>query len=114
MKFQVLTLFPELFKNFMEESIIGRALRDNKVEINFVNIRDFGIGRHKKVDDTVFGGGGGMLGNCEAIFGAFESLHEEANYQFSIFNFQKEKNIRQKRKIRHVYLTPQGKKFTQR
>ena len=62
MKFDVLTLFPEMFKP-LEESIIGRATKTKKIEINLVNIRDYSKDKHKKVDDTIYGGGAGMLIN---------------------------------------------------
>ena len=60
MKFDVLTLFPEMFET-MKQSVIGRAIEKGLLEINLVNIRDFSKDKHKKVDDTVYGGGAGML-----------------------------------------------------
>ena len=56
MKFDVLTLFPEMF-NCLNESIIGRAVEKEQININLVNIRDFSTNKHKKVDDTPYGGG---------------------------------------------------------
>ena len=56
MKFDVLTLFPEMFKS-LEESIIGKAKEKNLIDINLINIRDFSKDKHKKVDDTPYGGG---------------------------------------------------------
>jgi len=114
MVFHVLTLFPELFSAFKKESIIGRALKAKKAKIQLVNIRNFSTDRHQKVDDTPYGGGEGMLATCEPIFRAFEFVRGGENFQFSIFNFQKEKLRRKKQKIRHVYLSPVGKKLTQR
>ena len=58
MKFDVLTLFPEMFVS-MEQSIIGRAMKNQLLEINLTNIRDFSKDKHKKVDDTPYGGGAG-------------------------------------------------------
>ena len=55
MKFNVLTLFPEMF-DALESSILGRAKNDGKIEINLINIRDFSKSKHKKVDDTPYGG----------------------------------------------------------
>ena len=60
MKFDVLTLFPEMFKS-LEESIIGKAKEKNLIDINLINIRDFSKDKHKKVDDTPYGGGAGMV-----------------------------------------------------
>lgn len=61
MKISILTLFPEMFEGPFDHSIIKNAKEKNKVEINFVNIRDFGIGKHKVVDDKPYGGGHGMI-----------------------------------------------------
>ena len=60
MKFDILTLFPEMFEP-LNQSIIGRAVKNNLLEINLINIRDFSKNKHKKVDDTPFGGGAGMV-----------------------------------------------------
>lgn len=56
MKFDVLTLFPEMFYS-LKQSIIGKAVQNKKIDINLVNIRDFSQDKHKKVDDTPYGGG---------------------------------------------------------
>ena len=60
MKFDVLTLFPEMF-NCLNESILGRAIEKDLININLINIRDFSKDKHKKVDDTPYGGGAGMV-----------------------------------------------------
>lgn len=72
MKISILTLFPEMFKGPFEHSIIKRAQEKNLVEINFVNIRDFGIGSHKSVDDRPFGGGTGMILRVDVLSKAIE------------------------------------------
>ena len=84
MKFDVLTLFPEMFEP-MKQSIIGRAIEKELLEINFINIRDFSKDKHKKVDDTIYGGGAGMLIN--------QSVKSE--------------------KSKVIYLSPQGKTLCQ-
>ena len=61
MKIDIITLFPNMFTGFINESIIGRAIKDNKVEINLINLRDFTKEKHGHVDDTPFGGGAGMI-----------------------------------------------------
>lgn len=76
MKIDILTLFPEMFAP-LKESIIKRAVEDNKVEINIINIRDFAIPPHFKCDDEPFGGGAGMVMMCEPIFKAIESIQTE-------------------------------------
>ena len=61
MKITILTLFPDMFTGFMTNSIIKRAIAANLVEIKIVNIRDYTLDKHKKVDDTPYGGGAGMV-----------------------------------------------------
>ncbi len=68
MKIDILTLFPEMFKGVFEESIIKRAIDEKKVEINIINFRDYTNDPHKKVDDTPYGGGAGMVLTCQPIF----------------------------------------------
>lgn len=96
MKFSVVTLFPDLFQGFLRESIVGRALEKKQVSIDFVNLRDFGIGSHQKVDDTPYGGGDGMLMRCEPLFSALESIPKQRG---------------KKRKM--IYLSPRGRRLTQ-
>lgn len=74
MKIDVLTLFPEMFNNVFNESIIKRAIINKKVEINIHNIRDYTKDPHKKVDDTPYGGGAGMVLMCQPIFDAVKDL----------------------------------------
>lgn len=76
MKFDVLTLFPEMF-NSLKESIIGRAVENNLIEINLTNIRDFSKDKHKKVDDTPYGGGAGMVIRPDVVYDAYTSLKGE-------------------------------------
>ena len=77
MKIDILTLFPSMFEGFKSESIIKRAVEDKKVEINTINFRDFAKNKHKKVDDTPYGGGNGMVLMCQPIFDAVESVKKE-------------------------------------
>ena len=74
MKIDVLTLFKDMFNNIFSESIIKRAIDNNLVEINIHNIRDYSKDPHKKVDDTPYGGGAGMVLMCQPIFDAVKSL----------------------------------------
>ena len=73
MKFDVLTLFPEMFSS-LEQSIIGRAVENGQISINLINIRDFSTDKHKKVDDTPYGGGAGMVMMPDVVYSAYESL----------------------------------------
>lgn len=92
MKFDVLTLFPEMFTP-LTTSIIGRASKKNCIEINITNIRDFSLDKHKKVDDTPYGGGAGMVLRSDVVYDAYKSVAT------------KESKV--------IYLTPQGKKLDQ-
>ncbi len=73
MKFSVITLFPEMFSGVFEHSIVSRAVKEGKVEINLVNLRDFGQGPHKTVDDKPYGGGVGMVLKVDVLHKAIEA-----------------------------------------
>ena len=96
-KFDVLTLFPEMFAP-LKESIIKRAVEDGKVEINVIDIRDFALPPHFKCDDEPYGGGAGMLMQAQPVFDAYKAL---------------EKNM-DNRKPRVLFMTPQGRRFDQK
>ena len=76
MKFDVLTLFPEMFEP-LKQSIIKRATESEIININLVNIRDFSENKHNKVDDTPYGGGAGMLMKPDVVDRAYESVKSE-------------------------------------
>lgn len=76
MKIDILTLFPEMFEGPFGHSIIKRAIEGGYVDIATVNFREYGIGKHKIVDDTPYGGGAGMLLKPEPIFSAIHELEE--------------------------------------
>ena len=94
-RFDVLTLFPDMFNSIMKESIIGRAIDDGKVEINAVNIRDFSTDKHNRVDDYPYGGGAGMVMQAQPIYDAYKSL------------------VSENEKVPVIYMSPQGRQFTQ-
>ena len=73
MKFDVLTLFPDMFE-CLNQSIIGRAKEKELIDINLINIRDFSNNKHKKVDDTPYGGGSGMVMMPDVVYRAYESV----------------------------------------
>lgn len=93
MKFDVLTLFPEMFDN-LKQSIIGRAQEKELIEINTTNIRDFSENKHKKVDDTPYGGGAGMVMMPDVVYRAYQSVKSE--------------------NAKVIYMSPQGKKLDQK
>ena len=77
MKIDILTLFPNMFEGFLNESIIKRAIEKNLITINVHNIRDYSKLKNKQVDDYQFGGGAGMVLMCEPIFDAIEDLRTD-------------------------------------
>ena len=76
MKYSVLTLFPEMFK-IIETSIIGKAIEKDLINIDLINIRDFSKDKHKKVDDTPYGGGAGMVIRPDVVYDAYKSIKDE-------------------------------------
>lgn len=92
MKFDVLTLFPEMFEP-LNTSIIGRAVKEKLIEINLTNIRDFSKDKHKKVDDTPYGGGSGMVMKPDVVYEAYKSVKDE--------------------NAKVIYMSPQGKVLNQ-
>lgn len=99
MKISILTLFPEMFQGPFSYSIIENAIDKKRVYINYVNIRRFGIGRHKVVDDKPYGGGEGMILRVDVLNKAIHST--------------KEKSLNEK-KQKVILLTPIGKTFNQK
>ena len=80
MRITFLTLFPEMYDNFLHTSIIGRAILENKVSVDFVNIRDFALDKYKHVDDTPYGGGAGMIMKCQPVLDALESVRTDKSH----------------------------------
>lgn len=74
MKFTVLTLFPDQIKDFLSKSITGRAIDNGIISVDAVNIRDFSNNQYGKLDDTLYGGGTGMLMQCDPVYDAWKSL----------------------------------------
>ena len=93
MKFDVLTLFLEMFES-LKQSIIGKAEEKELIEINLINIRDFSKNKHKKVDDTPYGGGAGMVIRPDVVYDAYKSIKDE--------------------NAKVIYLSPQGKVLNQK
>ena len=78
MKIQVITLFPEMFEQVLNSSMMWKAQNNNAVTFNVINLRDFGIGPRKQVDDTPYGGGDGMLLKPEPFFEAIKFAKEKS------------------------------------
>ena len=94
MKFDVITLFPNMIKDACSHSMLSRALNTGIISINTINPRDYTLDKHKKVDDTPYGGGAGMVLMCQPYFDAFDSIQKDE--QTEVF-----------------LLSPQGQKFEQ-
>lgn len=83
MKITILTLFPEMFKGFLGESIIKRAIENKLLEFEIINIRDYAFDKHKQVDDSPFGGGAGMLLKPEPLFRALDDIKTRGKVIFT-------------------------------
>ena len=94
MKFDILTLFPEMFET-VKQSIIGRAVEKDLIDINLINIRDFSENKHKKVDDTPYGGGAGMVMMPDVVYRAYLAIKDKENAKV-------------------IYLSPKGKTLNQK
>lgn len=94
MRFDVLTLFPEMYEP-LKASILGKAQETKKIDINVINIRDFSKDKHKKVDDTPYGGGAGMVIRPDAVYDAYQAIEGKEN-------------------ARVIYLSPQGTTLNQK
>lgn len=95
MVFHVLTIFPEMFKGFLNESILKKAQGKGVIEIHFHDIRKYSKDKHRKVDDTPYGGGAGMVFTPQPLFDCIKSVKRKAP------------------KAPVIYLTPKGQKLTQ-
>lgn len=97
MKFHVLTLFPEMIEQGFHSSITGRAMEKGLLQLDAVNIRDYAVNKHMRVDDYPYGGGAGMVMQAEPVYRCYEAVKEKIG-----------------RDVRVIYLTPQGRVFNQK
>ena len=95
MRFNIMTLFPSEVDNFLSSSILGRARKSGIIEINFFNIRDYTLDKHKRTDDYAYGGGQGMIMSAEPICRCFDKIRENDE------------------KTHVIYMSPKGRKLTQ-
>jgi tRNA (guanine37-N1)-methyltransferase len=96
MRFDVLTLFPEIFQGYLGQSLLKLALQKGLVQIHLWNLRDWAAGKHKSVDDRPFGGGPGMVLMCEPVYAAVEAVQQQGPQPGQL-----------------VMLTPAGQRLTQ-
>jgi tRNA (guanine37-N1)-methyltransferase len=97
MRFDVLTLFPDLFQSYLQQSLLKQAIQKELVDVQLWNFRDWATDRHKSVDDTPYGGGPGMLIACPPVYACVEHVQQQAASPGQL-----------------VMLTPQGRKLDQR
>ena len=102
-RFDVMTLFPDLVEGVLGESIIGRAQKAGFVSVKAHNIRDFANNKHRKVDDTPYGGGFGMLMMAPPVYDCYEFVKDQVASELG-------EDIRSK----VIYMSPQGKVLTQK
>jgi tRNA (guanine37-N1)-methyltransferase len=103
MRFDIMTLFPDLVNTVLGESIIGRAQKSGAVEINTYNIRDYSEDKHRRVDDTPYGGGKGMLMMAPPVYDCYEAVKNEVR-----------EALGEGARSRVIYMSPQGRVLTQK
>ena len=103
MNFHVLTLFPEMIEQGLHTSITGRSLEKGTITLHTVNIRNYHVNKHKKVDDYPYGGGAGMLMQAQPVYDAYRAVVEKIS----------ERKGENSKVPRVIYLTPQGRVFNQ-
>ena len=98
MRFDIVTLFPEMFERFADTGVVGRAVTEGHITLRFKSPREFGLGKHKSVDDTPYGGGAGMVMRVDCLVQCMEGLDAEPA---------------EGGKARRILLTPQGPRLDQ-
>ena len=96
MKFDIMTLFPDMVHTVLSESILGRAQEAGAIEVRCHNIRDFSTNKHRNTDDTPYGGGMGMVMTCQPIYDCYQSI---------------KKDFAEDEKVRVIYMSPRGRIF---
>ena len=95
LKFNVITLFPEIIQRYCSQALLGRGIKNGIIELSTTNPRDFTHDKHRRVDDTPYGGSAGMVMMAPPVFEAYESIEKLENYEF-------------------IMLTPQGEVYNQK
>ncbi|MCM1524476.1 MAG: tRNA (guanosine(37)-N1)-methyltransferase TrmD [Ruminococcus sp.] len=97
MRIDIATLFPEMCRSVLNESIVGRAVKAGKIEIFCHQIREYTLDKHRRVDDSPYGGGMGMVMQCEPIYRCFNAISEMIGVRPHV-----------------IYMSPKGRSFTQK
>ena len=109
MNIHIMTLFPEMVMGGLNTSITGRAISKGILSIEAVNIRDYAFNKHNSVDDYPYGGGAGMLMQAEPVYQCYQAIVDKIHTQSDASS----ELCAEKRKPRVLYMSPQGKTFTQ-
>lgn len=104
MQFNIITIFPHIFNSYFSESILARSQKNNLVGVKIHNLRDYTADKHKKVDDTPYGGGAGMVLKFEPIYEAVKSIK----------SLKLIKSLKSKEKTRVILFSAKGKKYSQK
>ena len=99
MRFDIMTLFPEMVDGVLSESIIGRARKAGFIDVRCHNIRDYSTDRHRKTDDTPYGGGFGMVMTCQPIYDCFKAVTAD---------------LKEGERVRTLYVSPKGRRLSHR
>ena len=119
MKYYVMTLFPEMIEQAMNTSIMGRAMADGLISLQVMNIRDYTLNKHGKVDDYPYGGGAGMLMQAEPVYQCYDALARQITERKAkateekLASGEKKEMSGEQKRTRVIYLSPQGKTFNQ-
>ncbi|MFO7807529.1 MAG: tRNA (guanosine(37)-N1)-methyltransferase TrmD [Candidatus Moraniibacteriota bacterium] len=105
MKFHIITIFPEIIRNYFEEGVIGRAVKDGLLDVELYNLRDYTSDKHGKVDDTPYGGGPGMVLRVDVICNCIENIKD---------SIKKEKGEKELEKTKTILFSAKGKKYNQK
>lgn len=112
MNFHIMTLFPDMVREGLHTSITGRAAAKGLLSIEAVNIRDYAFNKHQSVDDYPYGGGAGMLMQAEPVYQTYQAIMEKIAYETAGDGAGCEEP--EQKKVRVVYLSPQGRTFDQK
>ncbi|OIO18324.1 MAG: tRNA (guanosine(37)-N1)-methyltransferase TrmD [Candidatus Magasanikbacteria bacterium CG_4_10_14_0_8_um_filter_32_14] len=115
MQFNVITIFPDIITSYSNESILGRGQKAGAIKIKAINLRDFTLDKHNKVDDTPYGGGPGMILGAEPIYRALKSIDAIPFAKVDgLTKIKKVFNGSLKNKKRTILLSPRGTQFDQK
>lgn len=112
MHFHIMTLFPEMVLDGLNTSIIGRAKEKGYISIDAINIRDYTLDKHKKVDDYTYGGGAGMLMQAQPVYDTYQAVVTQIEERKQ--DATHTEVVTDSKKPRVIYVTPQGEVFTQK